>query len=137
MSAISLLLFVAFGPVRAAAQENWTHGVPLEAYKPNYFLMGQPETKIQGSLKVRLIQDQNLYFGYTQLMMWQMVRRDPYIFDIKGYSQIQVEDLLKHARDAGISELMVPRKIKQVASLPLLGSGKTDYAAIQKLVIIA
>jgi len=105
VSAIFLLLFVAFGPVRAAAQENW--------------------------------KDQNLYFGYTQLMMWQMVRRDPYIFDIKGYSQIQVEDLLKHARDAGISELMVPRKIKQVASLPLLGSGKTDYAAIQKLVIIA
>ena len=81
-SSCSLLIFVALGSMRAVAQENWSQGVPLEAYKPNYFLMGQPETKIQGSLKVRLIRDQNLYFGYTQLMMWQMVRSDPYISDI-------------------------------------------------------
>ena len=77
-----LLFFVVLGSIRAAAQENWSHGVPFEAYKPNYFLTGQPQTKIQGSLKIPLIRDQNLYFGYTQLIMWQMVRRDPYISDI-------------------------------------------------------
>lgn len=32
--------------------------------------MGYPETKIQLSLKVRVIEDLNCYFGYTQLMMW-------------------------------------------------------------------
>ncbi len=46
----------------------------------------------------------------------------------------QVEEMLKHARDTGIPELMVPRKIKQVDSLPVLGVGKTDYPAVQKLV---
>ncbi len=50
-------------------------------------------------------------------------------------TQLQVEDMLKHARESGISELMVPRKIKQVDSVPVLGTGKTDYVAIQKLVV--
>ena len=49
-------------------------------------------------------------------------------------TQMQVEDMLKHARETGISELMVPRKVKQVDSVPVLGTGKTDYVAIQKLV---
>ena len=46
----------------------------------------------------------------------------------------QVEGLIKSARDSGLSELMVPRKIKTLDRLPVLGTGKTDYAALQKLV---
>ena len=49
-------------------------------------------------------------------------------------AQMQVADMLRQARDTGVSELMVPRKIKQVDSLPVLGTGKTDYVALQKLV---
>ena len=41
-----LLPLAALGSMRAAAQENWTHNVPFEAYKPNYALEGQPEMKI-------------------------------------------------------------------------------------------
>jgi hypothetical protein len=33
-----------------------------------------------------------------------------------------------------MSELHVPKRIVQVASIPLLGSGKTDYPAVQALV---
>lgn len=42
--------------------------------------------------------------------------------------------LLQHALAAGIPELTVPRKIIKVAEVPVLGSGKTDYVAIQRLV---
>ena len=75
------LLFVLIA-ARAAAQENWTQVVKFEAYKPDYFLVGQPETKIQGSMKIPLIQGENLYFGYTQLMMWELIRGGPYFSDI-------------------------------------------------------
>jgi acyl-[acyl-carrier-protein]-phospholipid O-acyltransferase/long-chain-fatty-acid--[acyl-carrier-protein] ligase len=56
---------------------------------------------------------------------------------VTDHPQAQVEDLLKHARGAGIPELLVPRRIKQVDSLPALGAGKTDYAAIQEAVALA
>jgi len=42
--------------------------------------------------------------------------------------------LIDHAQAAGASELTVPRKIIQVAEVPVLGTGKTDYVAIQRLV---
>lgn len=76
------LLAAALGASRASAQENWTPVAPLGLYKPDYFLMGQPDTKIQFSFLFRLLEDQNLYFGYTQLMNWQLVRSDPYFADI-------------------------------------------------------
>lgn len=42
--------------------------------------------------------------------------------------------LVAHAQNSGASELAVPRKIMRVTELPTLGTGKTDYAAIQRLV---
>jgi len=39
-------------------------------------------------------------------------------------------------RSAGATELMVPAKVQVVAKIPLLGSGKTDYAGAAKLVEI-
>ena len=81
-----LLLFAvlaALGAGRAAAQENWTQsGSAFEAYKPDYFLVGQPEAKIQLSAKVAVIKGQSLYFGYSQVMLWELIRPDPYISDI-------------------------------------------------------
>jgi acyl-[acyl-carrier-protein]-phospholipid O-acyltransferase/long-chain-fatty-acid--[acyl-carrier-protein] ligase len=45
-----------------------------------------------------------------------------------------VSAILSHARHRGVSEIMVPRDLMIVESLPLLGTGKLDYPAIQKLV---
>ena len=45
-----------------------------------------------------------------------------------------VSAILAHARDRGVSEIMVPRDLMIVESLPLLGTGKLDYPAIQNLV---
>jgi outer membrane phospholipase A len=103
-----LLLIVALGSMRAAAQENWTHNVPFEAYKPNYALEGQPDMKIQGSLKVPLITDQNLYFGYTQLIIWQALRPDPYISDINYdpelFYRVHIKDQKTQWLDLGLFE---------------------------------
>lgn len=81
-TAVLCILAAVLGAAHASAQENWTAVAPLQLYKPDYFLMGQPDTKIQFSFKFRLLEDYNLYFGYTQLMNWQLVRSDPYFADI-------------------------------------------------------
>ncbi len=43
-------------------------------------------------------------------------------------------DLVAWARDNGVPELAVPKKIVKVSELPVLGTGKTDYVAIQTMV---
>jgi acyl-[acyl-carrier-protein]-phospholipid O-acyltransferase/long-chain-fatty-acid--[acyl-carrier-protein] ligase len=43
-------------------------------------------------------------------------------------------DLMLFARSRGASEMMVPSEIVTVEKLPLLGSGKIDYIALQKFV---
>lgn len=40
--------------------------------------------------------------------------------------------LAKHLQERGLTELMLPKTIVQVAELPLLGSGKTDYQAVKQ-----
>ncbi len=44
------------------------------------------------------------------------------------------EAIMRHARAKGASELMVPAKVMVVPQVPLLGSGKPDFAGTQKLV---
>jgi acyl-[acyl-carrier-protein]-phospholipid O-acyltransferase/long-chain-fatty-acid--[acyl-carrier-protein] ligase len=43
-------------------------------------------------------------------------------------------DLVQFARSRGASEMMVPAEVLIVEKLPLLGSGKIDYPALQKFV---
>ena len=43
------------------------------------------------------------------------------------------DELLATARTRGIAEVMVPKAVVVVEMVPLLGSGKTDYPAVQKL----
>jgi acyl-[acyl-carrier-protein]-phospholipid O-acyltransferase/long-chain-fatty-acid--[acyl-carrier-protein] ligase len=42
--------------------------------------------------------------------------------------------LIEHARTMGAPELAVPRKIIRVPEIPVLGTGKTDYVALQRIV---
>ena len=42
-------------------------------------------------------------------------------------------DLVAWAQNHGVSELAVPRKIITVAQIPVLGTGKTDYVAVEKM----
>jgi acyl-[acyl-carrier-protein]-phospholipid O-acyltransferase/long-chain-fatty-acid--[acyl-carrier-protein] ligase len=43
------------------------------------------------------------------------------------------EAVASHAREIGLTELFLPRTIVTVKALPVLGTGKTDYAAATKL----
>ncbi len=45
----------------------------------------------------------------------------------------QVGALSAHAREIGVPELIVPARIVRVPEVPLLGTGKTDYVAIQRM----
>jgi acyl-[acyl-carrier-protein]-phospholipid O-acyltransferase / long-chain-fatty-acid--[acyl-carrier-protein] ligase len=42
--------------------------------------------------------------------------------------------LIAHAQSIGAPELTVPRKIIRVPEIPVLGTGKTDYVALQRIV---
>jgi acyl-[acyl-carrier-protein]-phospholipid O-acyltransferase/long-chain-fatty-acid--[acyl-carrier-protein] ligase len=43
------------------------------------------------------------------------------------------EELLSHAHESGLPEIMVPKVLLCVGGLPVLGSGKTDYVKTQAL----
>lgn len=53
----------------------------LEHYKPIYFLFGNPESKVQFSFKFKILEDQNLFFAYSQLMMWDLWKDSAPIVD--------------------------------------------------------
>jgi acyl-[acyl-carrier-protein]-phospholipid O-acyltransferase/long-chain-fatty-acid--[acyl-carrier-protein] ligase len=44
-----------------------------------------------------------------------------------------VGPLVAHAQSIGAPELAVPRRIIKIAEVPVLGTGKTDYVAIQRM----
>ncbi len=44
-----------------------------------------------------------------------------------------VAALLAHAQAGGVSELTVPRRIVKAPEVPVLGSGKTDYVAVERM----
>jgi acyl-[acyl-carrier-protein]-phospholipid O-acyltransferase/long-chain-fatty-acid--[acyl-carrier-protein] ligase len=46
----------------------------------------------------------------------------------------EVAELLAFARSRGVPEIMVPRDLLKLATMPLLATGKVDYPAVQKLV---
>jgi phospholipase A1 len=56
--------------------------INLYRYKPIYFIMGSPYTKIQLSFDAQIVRDVPIYFGYTQLMMWDLFINSPLFYDI-------------------------------------------------------
>jgi acyl-[acyl-carrier-protein]-phospholipid O-acyltransferase/long-chain-fatty-acid--[acyl-carrier-protein] ligase len=45
----------------------------------------------------------------------------------------QLAPLIAHARAIGAPELLVPSRIVRAPEVPVLGTGKTDYVAIQRI----
>jgi acyl-[acyl-carrier-protein]-phospholipid O-acyltransferase/long-chain-fatty-acid--[acyl-carrier-protein] ligase len=43
-------------------------------------------------------------------------------------------DLIRHAQNDGVPELYIPRTVRIVDAVPVLGTGKIDYASVQALV---
>lgn len=48
-------------------------------------------------------------------------------------AQLSKESLLNKARENGVPEIAVPRKIVIIPELPLLGTGKTDYVTLKTM----
>lgn len=72
--------------------ENLTEQLPSESdpsqslslltYKPIYFLVGGKYAKIQFSFATQVTKNLPIYFGYTQLMMWDILTSSPYFYDL-------------------------------------------------------
>ncbi|WP_300541671.1 AMP-binding protein [Maricaulis sp.] len=61
-------------------------------------------------------------------------RKGEQVILLTDYPKADRADLVAFARNHGISELAIPRKIIHVGSIPVLGTGKTDYGSVQKTV---
>ena len=61
-------------------------------------------------------------------------RKGEQVVLLTDYAKADRDDLVAFARNHGISDLAIPRKIIQVESIPVLGTGKTDYGSVQKTV---
>lgn len=54
-------------------QELETEGnLSLLRHQPFYFAYGNPTTKVQLSFKYRIIEGEPIYFGYSQIMFWDL-----------------------------------------------------------------
>jgi acyl-[acyl-carrier-protein]-phospholipid O-acyltransferase/long-chain-fatty-acid--[acyl-carrier-protein] ligase len=60
-------------------------------------------------------------------------RKGEQIVLLTTYTKADRSDLQRWAQDHGVNELSLPRKIFQVPAIPVLGTGKMDIGAVQKL----
>lgn len=60
-------------------------------------------------------------------------RKGEQIVLLTTYPSADRGDLQRWAQDHGVNELSLPRKIFQVKAIPVLGTGKMDIGAVQKL----
>jgi acyl-[acyl-carrier-protein]-phospholipid O-acyltransferase / long-chain-fatty-acid--[acyl-carrier-protein] ligase len=60
-------------------------------------------------------------------------RKGEQIVLLTTYPKAERGDLQRWAQDHGVNELSLPRKIFQVSAIPVLGTGKMDIGAVQKL----
>ncbi|MEL6245572.1 MAG: AMP-binding protein [Pseudomonadota bacterium] len=62
-------------------------------------------------------------------------RKGEQIVLLSDTSEANREEILAWAKNHGVPELSVPRRIFHVDDIPVLGTGKLDYGAIQKLAV--
>ena len=60
-------------------------------------------------------------------------RKGEQVLLLTDHQEASRESFLAHATGAGLPELMVPRRVFAGQSVPLLGSGKTDYGRAQAI----
>ena len=58
----------------------------ISRYYENYFISGRPDTKVQFSFKLQVIDRWNLYLGYTQVMFWDLFIKDSSPFSDVNYN---------------------------------------------------
>jgi outer membrane phospholipase A len=79
--AMATLAFAAVA--RAGEEELGPEPIKFfERYRPSFFLLGEPNTKAQISFKVHAFRGLPLYFGYTQLIIWDLFKESAPIRDV-------------------------------------------------------
>lgn len=92
-----MVLFLLFGASAQAADliesspaqklsEDRKDGLEVYRHNLNYFISGQPDTKVQLSFKIRLVHDIDIFFAYTQTMFWDLFTRDSSPFSDLNYN---------------------------------------------------
>ena len=61
------------------------------------------------------------------------VRKGERLILVSTRATADINALLAFARSRGVPELMVPRTLLPVASMPLLPAGKVDYPAVERI----
>jgi acyl-CoA synthetase (AMP-forming)/AMP-acid ligase II len=64
---------------------------------------------------------------------WIPIAKGERVILFTDHKQASTSDLLEFCQKQGAPEIAVPKKIVVVAEIPVLGTGKTDYVAIQRL----
>jgi acyl-[acyl-carrier-protein]-phospholipid O-acyltransferase/long-chain-fatty-acid--[acyl-carrier-protein] ligase len=64
-------------------------------------------------------------------------RKGEQIVMISDYAKADRADLVAFARNHGVTDLAIPRKIIKVDAIPVLGTGKTDYGTVMRMVVEA
>lgn len=67
-------------------REEKEDGLNIYRHGPIYAVTGNPDTKIQFSFKIQIIANWELYFGYTQVMFWELGRKDSSPFSDLNYN---------------------------------------------------
>src|SRR5262249_51411092 len=62
-------------------------------------------------------------------------RKGEQIVLLTTFPKADRSELQRWAQDHGVNELSLPRKIFQVPAIPVLGTGKMDIGAVQKLAV--
>lgn len=62
--------------------ETRAETVLISPYRPTYFLLGSLDTKIELSFKGQLVEKVPVFFGYTQLMFWDLFKTSAPFSDI-------------------------------------------------------
>ena len=66
----------------AEAVEDGVELIHLSQYKPIYFLVGNPYVKVELSFKAQLVKKIPIFFGYSQLMFWDIFIPSPAFHDL-------------------------------------------------------
>ncbi|MFL5814944.1 MAG: phospholipase A, partial [Bdellovibrionia bacterium] len=85
-----VLIFLIFMTVMSATirradayiDETRAETVLISPYKPTYFLLGSLDTKVELSFKGQLVEKVPVFFGYTQLMFWDLFKTSAPFSDI-------------------------------------------------------
>lgn len=72
-----LLFLMIFSNQGALAYEEDAHAHPerVSPFKPVFFVVGKPHTKLQFSFKAEVVENVPLYLAYTQTSFWALFKR--------------------------------------------------------------